>query len=103
MSIVRLFALAILLLTAVAPLASTAARDDNRIPANSEQVELVTVIDGDTFDLSTEDGAAARVRLIGVDTPERGECFHDEARAELRRLYLAGELQRVEGPAGADQ
>lgn len=37
------------------------------------------VIDGDTFDLETGE----RVRLIGIDAPERGEPFYEESRDSL--------------------
>jgi hypothetical protein len=43
------------------------------------------VIDGDTIEVA--DGA--RIRLIGIDTPERGECGYSEATA-----YLAGLVGR---------
>ena len=54
------------------------------------------VIDGDTFD--TPDG---RVRLFGVDTPERNERCYAEARRRLSQL--AGSRVRVEpGPRHGD-
>ena len=40
------------------------------------------VIDGDTFVLRNGE----RVRLVGVDTPEIGEFYHDEATNRLREL-----------------
>jgi hypothetical protein len=40
------------------------------------------VVDGDTIDVS--DGST--VRLIGIDTPERGQCGYAEARDHLARL-----------------
>ena len=96
MSIVRLFALATLLLAVMAPLASTAAQDDNRIPANSEQVELVGVIDGDTFDVDYDLGKGVdqdRIRMIGIDTPETNysygnepECYGAEASQRTKAL-----------------
>jgi endonuclease YncB( thermonuclease family) len=42
------------------------------------------VVDGDTLDLA--DGR--RVRLVGIDTPEVGECGYAEASAALARLVL---------------
>lgn len=39
------------------------------------------VVDGDTVDV---DGV--RVRLLGYDTPERGECGFNEARARVEQL-----------------
>ena len=54
------------------------------------------VIDGDTFDSS-----AGRVRLFGVDTPERNERCYTEASRRLSRL--AGTEVRVEaGPRTGD-
>lgn len=41
------------------------------------------VIDGDTIRVSGPDGEVT-VRLIGMNAPEEGECFHDEATAALR-------------------
>jgi endonuclease YncB( thermonuclease family) len=50
------------------------------------------IIDGDTLDTN-----AGRVRLFGVDTPERGEQCFDQATRALKEL--AGETIRVEvGP-----
>ncbi|GAA0968941.1 hypothetical protein GCM10009562_02590 [Nocardioides aquaticus] len=43
---------------------------------------VARVIDGDTLELGNGDG----VRLVGIDTPERGECGFDEATANLVRL-----------------
>ncbi len=42
---------------------------------------MTRVVDGDTLRLGEE-----RVRLIGIDTPERGECFADRATERLREL-----------------
>ena len=54
------------------------------------------VIDGDTFDSS-----AGRVRLFGVDTPERNEKCYTEASRRLNQL--AGNEVRVEaGPRSGD-
>ncbi len=54
------------------------------------------IIDGDTFD-----SAAGRVRLYGVDTPERGKRCFGQATRWLRAL--AGGGVRVEpGPRGQD-
>lgn len=44
-------------------------------------VSVVRVIDGDTLDTG-----AGRIRLYGIDAPERGEDCFDEATDELKRL-----------------
>ena len=62
-----------------------------------EAFSVGRVIDGDTLDLV--DGA--RVRLYGVDTPERGEPCFTEATDRLRQL--AGNTMRLEnGPRATD-
>lgn len=43
---------------------------------------VIRIIDGDTFDI--ENGE--RVRMIGIDTPERGEHYYDEAKDHLSSL-----------------
>lgn len=55
------------------------------------------VIDGDTLHVTLNDGRSERVRLIGVDTPERGRCFAGratgvaDALADDRRVLLKGD------------
>ena len=55
------------------------ANDDD---AQSSTAVVERVIDGDTLVLDSGE----HVRLIGIDTPERGECGYREAGAKLRRL-----------------
>ncbi|GAA1803251.1 thermonuclease family protein [Nesterenkonia flava] len=45
---------------------------------------VTRVIDGDTLELA--DGE--RVRLLGIDSPERGECHFDTASARMSELVL---------------
>ena len=57
-----------------------------------EQAFIARVIDGDTIELA--DGQ--RVRYLGIDTPESGELYADEATAKNRELVedKVVELQR---------
>ena len=48
------------------------------------RMRVVSVPDGDSIQLA--DGR--RVRLLGIDAPERGRCLADEAREKLRSLAL---------------
>lgn len=57
-----------------------------------EDATLVRVIDGDTIDV-TIGSTTARVRYIGVDTPERGDLFYSEATEANRRLLGDGRLK----------
>jgi micrococcal nuclease len=59
--------------------------------ANDGLVLVTRVVDGDTVVI--EDGR--RVRYIGVDTPERGEDFYEEAR-QLNRRLVEGKRVRLE-------
>lgn len=49
---------------------------------------VVEVIDGDTVDVRSSEGIEERVRVIGIDTPERGECGFAAAADALSRLVL---------------
>lgn len=59
-------------------------------------IRVSRVIDGDTFDSPT-----GRVRLFGVDTPERGQPCYTQASERLQEL--SGSSVRVEpGPRKSD-
>ena len=60
-------------------------------PACATAATVVTVIDGDTVQLS--DGKT--VRYLGVNTPEYGQPFHDEAKRFNARL-VSGQPIRLE-------
>ena len=52
----------------------------------ASQVDVIRVIDGDTIVSSGDE----RVRLIGIDTPENGQCGFDEAKQALEKLLASG-------------
>jgi micrococcal nuclease len=47
---------------------------------------VVEVVDGDTLDVRLRDGRVEAVRIIGINTPESGECGSEEATDELAAL-----------------
>lgn len=49
------------------------------------------VIDGDTFEIE----GGEHVRLLGVDTPERGECYFTEATEYVRQM-VEGKVVQLE-------
>ena len=59
------------------------------------QVEYV--VDGDTLHVRLDSGGTTRVRVLGIDTPERGECYSGRATgaarslADGRRVLLVGD------------
>jgi micrococcal nuclease len=59
------------------------------IPGDAIEATMVSVTDGDTIHVLI-DGAEEIVRLIGMDAPERGLCFSDEATEEMARLIKPG-------------
>jgi len=46
--------------------------------------KVVKVVDGDTIDLNN----SKRVRFSGINTPETGECYYQEAKDKLEELVL---------------
>ena len=68
--------------------------------SSSEGSVVAHVIDGDTIELV--DGR--RVRLVQIDTPEKGsECYGDESSATTRRLLPPGTEVRIEQDPALDQ
>ncbi|RYG42351.1 nuclease [bacterium] len=57
--------------------------------------QVVSVADGDTFTLRTESGKKVKVRLWGVDAPERDQAFGLSSRRFLERA-VAGRTVRIE-------
>ena len=49
---------------------------------------VVKVTDGDTIDLSNGE----TVRFSGINTPEKGECYYNEAKQALTELVLDKEV-----------
>ena len=59
------------------------------------------VVDGDTLDVVLADGKRERVRLIGIDTPERGACYSAKATSRARTL-AQGKRVVLKGDATQD-
>jgi len=60
-------------------------------PNNSQNAVVVAVIDGDTIHIS----GGQQVRYLGIDTPEIGQPFYEEAKDKNRELVL-GKTIRLE-------
>ncbi len=50
------------------------------------------VVDGDTLDVRLTSGKTERIRLIGIDTPERGVCYFSQATARARQLAMSKQV-----------
>lgn len=55
------------------------------VKQEQELVEVVKVIDGDTIKVKVN-GEEESIRLIGIDTPEKNECFEKEATKRAKEL-----------------
>lgn len=58
-----------------------------RLQESNSTFKVTRIVDGDTIEIEYF-GALEKVRLIGIDTPEKGECYFDEASDELSNLIL---------------
>jgi endonuclease YncB( thermonuclease family) len=96
------------------PLPPGPCSNETKLPAvycadttDMEAAHVVRIIDGDTFDV-TIDGRLERIRVFGIDTPERGDrCFAEAAtlleslvedevrlRTDVRTVDRSGRLLR---------
>jgi len=89
--------IAIILVTSIAGFTTTQKQYTKKIDVSKINLELpykvTKVVDGDTFDIRV-DGQTAKVRMIGVDTPEtvdprkEVQCFGKEASDMTKKLIL---------------
>ena len=64
---------------------------------------MIEVVDGDTIDVRFEDGSEDTVRLIGINSPEGGECYSAEAKAGLTELVLGETVYLEPDQSNRDQ
>lgn len=73
----------------------------NRPSASRAGGNITHVVDGDTVDVQLTTGVEERVRLIGIDTPERGVCGSARATAYARSLASGRNVTLVGDPTQA--
>jgi len=74
------------------------------VPSYGQQTTAATVsrvIDGGTVEAQLDDGRLLTVRLIGIDTPEVGECGFSDATEGLRELVEGQAVTLVTDPTQA--
>lgn len=65
-------------------------------------IEVTRVSDGDSLRATSVEGEL-EIRLLGVNAPERDDCFGEEARTELERLLATGSVTLHPWPGETDQ
>lgn len=72
-------------------LPATVACSDTMTPVGVQSSKVTRVIDGDTVVLDNKQ----HVRVLGIDTPERGQCGYQEAKVNMQHLVLAKRIVLV--------
>jgi endonuclease YncB( thermonuclease family) len=86
---------------AAAILQQTSKAKPQRVAASEFTGKVIKVVDGDTIDVLTDDKEKVRIRFSGIDTPERGQPYGNNATRLLKKL-IAGKTVRVV-PQGGDR
>lgn len=70
-------------------------RGNNSAYENGQKIsgKVIKVIDGDTYDLLTDDKKTIRVRMEGIDAPEKGMPYYKASKNHLGSLCMN---QRIE-------
>lgn len=72
-------------------------------PDEATATVVVEVVDGDTLDVARHGGDGERVRIIGINAPERDECLADDATAALRGLVESAAVELVADRSDRDR
>jgi len=64
-------------------------------PDETQNGTVTNVVDGDTVDVE----GVGRIRVIGIDTPERGACGYESATQAMSVLVLGRRVSLVPGAA----
>lgn len=83
----------------VAPPVPEGTADGPPAPEAAGAWRVVDVVDGDTLDLRGADGTIVRVRVIGIDAPERGACGHGDAALALADVVVGVPVTLTAGAA----
>jgi micrococcal nuclease len=88
--------------TAVAT-TSTNPAPSTSLPDGAEAAVVVSVTDGDTIRVDHAGGSDDPLRLVGINTPESGECFGPESTDALESLLSGQTVVMVSDVSDRDQ
>lgn len=82
--------------TSPCPCAKTGSGGGSGTPGKARRTKarVASIVDGDTIEVRTR-GRRRPLRIIGIDTPERGECGYDQATNALARRLRRGERVKL--------
>ena len=73
---------------------------DNSATAFENDIHIVEhVVDGDTIDIEND----KRIRLLGIDSPERDSCYYKESKEALEELIEGGDIRIEKDITGTDR
>ncbi len=55
--------------------------------------KVIKIVDGDTFDMLTEEKSTLRIRMNGIDCPERRQAFYQNAKNALAGYIFNKEVK----------
>ena len=91
------------ILTIFAFLASTACNELKLKPIGDNLVQsakVIAILDGDTYDILLPDNTTERIRMEGIDAPEKGMPYYKVAKNYLGQLCFGKEIRL--GATGKD-
>lgn len=68
------------------------AKDSSRLKKNLKGT-VVRIIDGDTFDMLTKQNKVQRIRMNGIDCPERSQDYYTVAKNALEKYIFRQEVE----------
>ncbi len=72
-------------------------------PSSEDLVPVVRVVDGDTIVVALGGARGTKVRLIGIDTPERDECLYRATTDRMRALVEGKSVKLVRDVSETDR
>ncbi len=82
----------ILILLSLAPTCTSTSFQLSPEATNTIRGRVVKIVDGDTFDLLTSNDSIVRIRLQGIDCPERRQDYYQKAKDYLGDLIFGKEV-----------
>lgn len=97
----KVFSIVVLTLLLIVGCQSRSARTESSGSDEFISGKVIKVIDGDTYDLLTNDNQTLRIRMEGIDAPERGMPYYKVSKNYLAELCAGKQVRFLS--SGQDQ